>query len=156
MSSDLAEIGVTDGLLLPDNLLSFAAITNFEYTTAVMRAYNRWLAAEWLEEGNGLWGAVMAIPQNPIASAEEIRAYADTPGMKAVYLPDGGRRSAVGLAASTEPIMEAAAECNMPLVLHSVSLVSPAFPHNTQQFENHFRSPGADPPVLDDGELSSG
>src|SRR6478736_10148096 len=70
MISELSEIGITDALLVPDNLLHFAMIQNVDYAVAVMRAYNRWMTAEWLNEDNGLWGAVMATPQDPKAAAE--------------------------------------------------------------------------------------
>jgi predicted TIM-barrel fold metal-dependent hydrolase len=57
--------------------------------------------------------------------------------MKAIYLPTAGIYPLWG-ARKYEPIMEAANETGLALLLHSVSLVSSAFPHNTDQFENHF------------------
>ncbi len=68
-------------------MLHFAALANIDYCVAVMQAYNRWLDAEWLQEANGLWGAMMVVPQDPEASAREIEKYADHPRIKAIFLP---------------------------------------------------------------------
>lgn len=137
MREELAAIGVTDAILVPDNLLHFAAIANIDYSVAVMQAYNRWLDAEWLHEGNGLWGALMAIPQHPDAAAREIEAYADHPRVKAIFLPTAGVNPLWGHR-KYDPIMKAAEASGKPLILHSVTLISPAFPMNQDQFENQY------------------
>src|SRR5690606_13503758 len=105
----------------------FATLPHVEYATALSHAYNRWLVAEWLEEDNGLFGAVMACPQNPIDSAKEIERYAEIPAIKAVYLPSAGIDPLWG-ARRYEPILAAAEACDLPVILHSVTVVSPAFP----------------------------
>lgn len=137
MREELSAIGVTDGILVPDNLLHFAAIANVDYCIAVMQAYNRWLDAEWLQEDNGLWGAMMVIPQDPEASAREIEKYADHPRIKAIFLPTAGVNPLWGNR-KYEPIMKAAEAAGRPLILHSVTLISPAFPMNQDQFENQY------------------
>lgn len=137
MRTELSAIGVTDGILVPDNLLLFAPITHVEYATAVMEAYNRWLEAEWLHEDNGLWGAMLVAPQNPEASAREIEKYAGHPRMKAIYLPTAGVNPLWGNR-KYDSIMKAAESAGMPLILHSVTLISPAFPMNQDQFENQY------------------
>lgn len=137
MRTELNDLGITDAFLLPDNLLAFGPISNIDYAAAVMRAYNRWLCAEWLEEGSGLWGAMMVAPQDPDAAAAEIEAYADNPQIKAIFLPTAGLNPLWGNR-KYEPIMRAANDTKLPLILHSVTLISPAFPNNTEQFENHF------------------
>src|SRR5207245_9210815 len=81
MRADLDALGFDYGILLPDNLLAFAALPTIEYATCLSHAYNRWLTAEWLHQGNGLYGAIIACPQNPEDSAKEIERYAGTPGM---------------------------------------------------------------------------
>jgi predicted TIM-barrel fold metal-dependent hydrolase len=137
MREELDAIGVDDAILIPDNLLLFAPVANIDYATAVVEAYNRWLVAEWLHDGNKLWGAIMACPQNPEASAKEIESYANTKGVKAIYLPTAGVNPLWGHR-RYDCIMAAAEAAGLPVILHSVTLISPAFPMNQDQFENQF------------------
>ncbi len=137
MRTGLDALGIDYAILLPDNLLLFAAIPNIEYATEVCHAYNRWLTAEWLAEGNGLYAAIMACPQNPEASAKEIAGYAGTPGVAAVYLPTAGVNPLWGHR-RYDPILAAAEAAGLPVMLHSVTIVSPVFPAQLEQFENHF------------------
>jgi uncharacterized protein len=135
MRAELDQLLVDDAILLPDNLLRFGVLPNAEYATALCQAYNRWLMAEWV--GNGLHAAIMACPQNPEDSAATIRAYAGTPGVVAVFLPTAGVSPLWGHR-KYDPIYIAAQETGLPVLLHSVGMVSPAFPFNTDQFENNW------------------
>jgi uncharacterized protein len=137
MRSELSDLGIDVGILFPDNLLLFAALPNIDYATALSHAYNRWLSAEWAGAEEGLYGALLACPQNPVDSAGAIRHYGSNPAIAAVYLPTAGVNPLWGHQ-KYDPIFAAAQEMNLPVVLHSVTLVSPAFPCNTDQFENHF------------------
>ena len=137
MREGLDMLGIDAGILLPDNLLLFAAIPNIEYATELSHAYNRWLVAEWVQEENGLYGAIMACPQNPEDSAKEILRYAETPGIKAIYLPTAGVNPLWGHR-KYDPILAAANETGLPVMLHSVTIISPVFPAQLEQFENHF------------------
>lgn len=136
MRGALNEIGVDIGILFPDHMLLMAAIPNIEYASFLSRAYNRWLLHEWLHE-EGLYGVVLASPQNPEAAAEEIRRYAKEERIVGVYLPTAGVNPLWGHR-KYDPIFEAAQETNLPVCLHSVTIVSPAFPCQLDQFENHF------------------
>ena len=126
-----------DALLLPDYLLLFATLPHVEWATAISHAYNRWLVAEWLQSELGLHGAIIACPQNPQDLAKEILRYADTKGVVAVYLPTAGVSPLWGHR-QYDPILAAIEESGLPAVLHSVSLVSPTFPTQMEQFENLF------------------
>lgn len=137
MREELDLLGIDDGILLPDNLLQFASLAHIDYAIAVARAYNRWLAAEWMEEGNGLHGAIMAIPQDPEESVREIHRYVGSPGMRAVFLPTAGVNPLWGHR-KYFPILRAAEEAGLPVILHSVNHVGPSFPHQQDQFENSF------------------
>jgi predicted TIM-barrel fold metal-dependent hydrolase len=137
MRDELDAIGVTAAILVPDNLLHFGVVANIDYAVATMEAYNRWLEAEWLQEDNGLWGALMAGPQDPVATAREIEKYTGHPRIKAIFLPTAGVNPLWGNR-KYEPIMKAAEASGMPLILHSVTLISPAFPMNQDQFENQY------------------
>jgi predicted TIM-barrel fold metal-dependent hydrolase len=90
-----------------------------------MEAYNRWLVAEWLEQDSGLWGALMVAPQNPEASAREIEKYAGNSQIKAIYLPTAGVNPLWGHR-KYDCVMKAAESSGWPMILHSVTLVSPA------------------------------
>ena len=136
MRAELSVIGVDVGVLFPDNLLLFAPIPNIEYAVALSHAYNRWLTAEWLDE-EGLYGALLACPQDPADSAREIERYAGNPKIVAVFLPTAGVNPLWGHR-RYDPIFAAAEAANLPVLLHSVTLVSPAFPCQLDQFENHF------------------
>lgn len=137
MRKELDALGIDYGILLPDHLLLFALLPNIEYATALSHAYNRWLVAEWMHEGNGLFGAIMACPQNPEDSAKEIERYAGTPGICSVYLPTAGVDPLWG-ARRYDPILAAAEAADLPVILHSVTVTAPVFPAQIQQFENHF------------------
>lgn len=138
MRDELDVLGIDDGLLMPDNMLKLCVLPNAEYATALSHAYNRWLVAEWLADpGNGLHGAILICPQNPEESAKEIRRYAEKPGIIAAFFPTAGIPLLVG-SRRYDPIMDALNETGLPMILHSVGVVSPAFPHNQEQFENHF------------------
>src|SRR6476619_3725341 len=72
MRESLSALSIDVGILFPDNLLLFAPIPNIEYATVLSHAYNRWLMEEWLHSEPGLYGALLACPQNPEDSAREI------------------------------------------------------------------------------------
>jgi predicted TIM-barrel fold metal-dependent hydrolase len=136
MRAELSAIGVDIGVLFPDNLLLFATLPNIEYAVAVAHAYNRWLTAEWLGE-EGLYGALLASPQDPHDAAREIARYAGNERIVAVYLPTAGVNPLWGHR-KYDPIFAAAEEANLPVLLHSVTVISPVFPCQIEQFENHF------------------
>jgi predicted TIM-barrel fold metal-dependent hydrolase len=79
----------------------------------------------------------MAWPQDPVESAKEIERYAGKPGIVGVYLPTAGVDPLWGHR-RYDPIMEAAQAADLPLILHSVTVISPAFPTQLHQFENPF------------------
>ncbi len=137
MRTDLDELGIDIGVLFPDHLLLHAAIKQTDYALALARAYNRWLVDEWLNEDNGLKGAVIAPHHDPVAAAAEVRRYAGHKNVVAIYLPTscvdilyGNRRY--------DPLYEAAQETGLPVVFHSVSAVHPVFPFNLHGYETTF------------------
>jgi predicted TIM-barrel fold metal-dependent hydrolase len=137
MRAELSELGIDIGILFPDHMLLFAAIPNAEYAVALAQAYNRWLLEEWLSREPGLYGVVLATPQHPEAAAREIERYAQEEKIVGIYLPTAGVNPLWGHRIY-DSIMAAAAATGLPVCLHSVTLVSPAFPCQLDQFENHF------------------
>lgn len=137
MRQGLSALNIDIGVLFPDNMLLFAPIPNIEYAVALSHAYNRWLMEEWLRKEEGLYGALLACPQDPEDSAREIERYAKEEKIVAVYLPTAGVNPLWGHR-KYDPILAAAEAANLPVMLHSVTIVSPAFPCQLDQFENHF------------------
>jgi predicted TIM-barrel fold metal-dependent hydrolase len=137
MRAELSELEIDIGILFPDHMLLFAAIPNAEYAVALARAYNRWLMEEWLTREPGLYGVVLATPQDPQAAAREIERYAKEEKIVGIYLPTAGVNPLWGHRIY-DPIMAAANATGLPVCLHSVTVVTPAFPCQLDQFENHY------------------
>ena len=137
MRAELSELEIDIGILFPDHMLAFAALPNIQYATALAQAYNRWLMEEWLLKEQGLYGVLLASPQDPEAAAREIERYAKEERIVGIYLPTAGVNPLWGHRIY-DPIMAAADATGLPVCLHSVTLVSPAFPCQLDQFENHF------------------
>jgi predicted TIM-barrel fold metal-dependent hydrolase len=135
MRTELDAIGIDIGILFPDNMLLMAPIPLAEYAVALSRAYNTWIADQWIGKAEGLYAAVLACPQDPHAAADQIREFGSDRRVAAIYLPTAGVNPMWGNR-KYDPIFEAAVELDLPVVLHSVTIVSPAFPCNTDQFEN--------------------
>ena len=134
MVRELRQLDIDAGIIFPDNLLTIAQLPQTDYAVALARAYNRWLVDYWLDRGTGLYGAIIAPSQDPVAAAAEVRKYASVQEVVAVFLPTsavyplwGDRRY--------DPIFEACQEASLPVMLHSVSAVHPHFPFNVEQFD---------------------
>ena len=137
MRRELDAIHVDIGVLFPDHLLKLPVITQSDYAAAIARAYNAWLLDEWCSVDNGLLGCILACPHDPADAAREIRKYASEPGMVGVYLPCAGLDPLWGHR-MYDPIFEAAEEMDLPVLLHSVTVIHPVFPFNTHGFETEF------------------
>ena len=133
MRDELSAIAVDIGILFPDNLLGLAQLPNEDYAAALARAYNRWIVDEWLHEPS-LYGALIAAPQDPADAAREIARHAGNPKVVAVYLPTAAVYPLWGHR-KYDPIFAAAEEAGLPVMLHSVSAISSAFPFNVEQFD---------------------
>ncbi|MGI9050297.1 MAG: amidohydrolase family protein [Rubrobacteraceae bacterium] len=137
MREDLDGISVDLGILFPDHLLKLPVISQADYAAALARAYNAWLVDKWCLPDRGLLGCVVACPHDPEDAAREIRRYAGEPGIVGVYLPCAGLERLWGHR-QYDPIYEAAQEADLPVLLHSVTVIHPVFPFNTQGFETEF------------------
>ena len=137
MREELDEIHVDIGILFPDHLLKISLITQADYAAALARAYDAWLLEKWCSQEKGLLGCIIACPQDPEDAAKEIRRYAREPGMVGVYLPCAGLDPLWGHR-KYDPIYEAAEAADLPILLHSVTVVHPVFPFNLHVFETEF------------------
>jgi predicted TIM-barrel fold metal-dependent hydrolase len=133
MRQGLDELHVDQAVLFPDHLLLLAMVRDPAFATTLARAYNRWLHERWCSKERSLKGALVVAPQNPAAGAQEIRAYAGDRRFACVYLPASGLRTLYGHELY-DPVYEAAAKAGLPVVIHSVEAVYPAFPFQLEQF----------------------
>jgi len=133
MRHGLDALHVDLAVLFPDHLLSLAMVRDPAFATALARAYNRWLHERWLTEEQSLKGALVIAPQNPEAGADDIRRHAGKREFACVYLPASGLKILYGHEIY-DPVYRAAAEAGMPVVIHSVEAIYPAFPFQLEQF----------------------
>jgi predicted TIM-barrel fold metal-dependent hydrolase len=134
MRRELDDLHVDVALLFPDHLLFLAMVRDPRFAAELARAYNQWLYERWLLEEPSLFGALVIAPQDPLAGADDIADHADDPEFACVYLPASGVRPLYGHS-MYDPVYEAAAEAGLPVVMHSVEAVYPAFPFQLEVFE---------------------
>ena len=137
MRQELDELFVDIGIVFPDHLLKLAILPQVEYAAALARAYNAWMIDKWLDPAIGLLGCLVAAPQDPENAAEEIRNYAKDPRVVGVYLPTAGVNPLWGNR-KYDPIFEAAQDADLPVLLHSVTVVHPVFPAQVHEFQSSF------------------
>jgi predicted TIM-barrel fold metal-dependent hydrolase len=85
--------------------------------TALARAHNEWFRERFLEREPRLRGAILVPTQDPQAAAAEIRRVAEDQRFSHVLLVGGAERP-YGEPRYL-PIFEAAAECGLPVAIHS-------------------------------------
>ena len=98
-------------------LYGIQAIHNTHFATAMARAMNQWVAAEWLDREPRLRASITIAPQDPDAAAVEIdRCAADKRFVQVLLLAMGetplGRKT-------HWPIYEAAARHGLPIGIHA-------------------------------------
>jgi predicted TIM-barrel fold metal-dependent hydrolase len=111
--------GVDRAVLIGGNVFGLGAMPDPDMAAAIARAYNEWLAAEWLAYDPRFRGALVVAPQDPAQAALEIDRMADAPGVVGVLLP------LMGILMGNRhyyPIYEAAHRHGLPLVLHPNSV----------------------------------
>lgn len=134
LRDDLDARGIDAAIVFSGRLLNMAVRPEPSYPRAVMRAYNRYLQEIWLQPEDGIFGAIMVIPQDPQASAQEIERYAAVPGFAGVYLPMASVDPLWGHP-RYDPIYAAAEAADVPVVLHGYTQVHSVFPYQLEQVE---------------------
>jgi predicted TIM-barrel fold metal-dependent hydrolase len=84
---------------------------------ALARAHNDWLRERWLDEEPRLRGSIICPAQDPATAADEIRRVAEDERFVHVLLVGGSERP-YGEPRYL-PLFEAAAECGLPVAIHS-------------------------------------
>lgn len=134
MREELSALSIDIGVLFPEDLLTLAVLPQADYAAALARAYNAWLIDRWCLRERGLLGCLIAAPQAPEDAAREIARYAKEPGIVGVYLPTAGIDPLWG-DRKYEPIYQAAQDADLPLLLHTVTIIHPVFPCQLHQFD---------------------
>lgn len=135
MRRELDSLFIDIGIVFPDHFLKIAAIPNQSYAAAIGRAYNRWISERWIADENDLYGVIMVTPQDPEDGVREIERYAGNPRFVGVYLPTCQVYPLWGHRKYWK-IYEAAQAHGLPVMLHSVSGNTWAFPFNTEQMSS--------------------
>lgn len=134
LRADLDARGIDAALVFPGRLLRAATSNDWNYLAMLQRAYNRFLAEQWVNPERGVYAAIMAANQLPEDAAEEISRYAGVPGFAAVYLPMAGAYPLWG-DRQYEPIFAAAEEVGLPVVLQGATTIHTVFPYQLHHVE---------------------
>jgi uncharacterized protein len=95
--------------------LQIGAIPDPDSAAAIAAAHNDWIAAEWLTADPRFKSSIVIGPRTPGEAPEEIRRWADHPGMVQVYVPT------IDIALGDRhfwPVLEAADHYGLPICLH--------------------------------------
>ena len=114
-------LGIDRAVLLPGNVFGLGAVPNADTASAIARATNDWLDDVWLQADDRFRMAIVAVPQDPVASAAEIRRMAERRGAVQVIIP--ADRRLLG-DPHFYPIYEAAAEHSLPVSVHPTGVES--------------------------------
>lgn len=134
MRDELDKISIDIGILFPDHLLKLAVFPRADYAAALARAYNAWMVDRWCTREKGLLGCIIACSQDPEDAAREIEKYAKEPTVVGIYLPTAGVNPLWGNR-KYDPIFQAAQDADLPVLLHSVTVIHPVFPCQLHEFQ---------------------
>ena len=107
------DVGVLNG----DDAIYLSLVASPYRATEFARAHNEWIRERWLDADPRLRGGIVCAVQDPLAAASEIRRVAQDPRFVHVVLVGGSERP-YGEPRYL-PIFEAAAECGLPIAIHS-------------------------------------
>ncbi len=105
------------GLLTADDGIAVSVIASAYRAAEYARAHNDWLRDCWLDADPRFRGTIIVPAQDPPAAAAEIRRVAEDPRFAAVLLC-GGSAAPYGEPRYL-PVFAAAAECGLPVAIHS-------------------------------------
>jgi len=113
----LDPFGVDIGVLNGDDAVYVSLVASPYRAAELARAHNEWIRERWLDADPRLRGGIVCTAQDPLAAAAEIRRVAEDPRFVHVVLIAGSERP-YGEPRYL-PIFEAAAECGLPVAIHS-------------------------------------
>lgn len=135
LRADMDRRGVDAALVFTGRLLNAASTNDLAYAEALARSYNRYVAERWVDPARGIYAAIMAANQDPVAAAREIERYAAVEGFTAVYLPMAGNYPLWG-DRSHDPIFAAAQEADLPVVLQGATTIATVFPYQLHHVQS--------------------
>jgi predicted TIM-barrel fold metal-dependent hydrolase len=97
-------------------LYPLSTVVHPDLCTALTRAVNDWLRAEWLDREARFRASLVVPPHDPLMAAEEIRRVGGDPRFVQILLPV--RSSALYGNRGFHPVFEAAAQHNLAVGLH--------------------------------------
>jgi predicted TIM-barrel fold metal-dependent hydrolase len=115
----LDPLGVERAILTGGQGLYVAAVANPYLAAAAATAYNRHTIEHWVEQDERLRGSIVVPNQIPELGGEEIRRWADHPGMVQAVLCTNAVGHPFGHPIF-DPIHRACAETGLPLAIHSL------------------------------------
>jgi predicted TIM-barrel fold metal-dependent hydrolase len=126
--------GVTHALMNGQFYPSFMK-GNFEFATALARAYNDWQFDQWIEKDERLYGSIQVIAQDPKVAAEEIDRVGAHPRAVQVFLPLTHDRQYGE--PKYHPIYEAAVRNDLVVSMHHLNSTETLFGYPRYWLEWH-------------------
>ncbi len=108
--------GHTAAILTGEEAIEVSTLANPHYASALARAYNDWMVAEWLPRDQRFAGSLVIAPQDPRGAAAEIRRLGTHPRIVQVLASHGSYRPYGDT--FYDPIWEACADVELPFAVH--------------------------------------
>jgi predicted TIM-barrel fold metal-dependent hydrolase len=118
--SEMAEFDLDYSILNPTLNLALATVNNDHAALALANAYNSWILDRFVDVDDNILTPMVAAPQVPDRTAEEIDDRADEEGVVGVMIPSTGLVPPAGHRIY-DPIYEAAEDNGLPVLFHSGS-----------------------------------
>ncbi len=118
--SEMEEFDLDYSILSPTLNLALTTVNNDHAALALANAYNSWVLDQFVDAEEHICTPVVAAPQVPERSAEEIDDRADEDGVVGVSIPATGLVPPAGHR-MYDPIYEAAEDNDLPVMFHSGS-----------------------------------
>ncbi len=118
--AEMAEFDLDYSVLNPTLNLALATVNNDHAALALANAYNSWILDQFVDTDENIVTPIVAAPQVPEKTAEEIDDRAGEKGVVGVMIPSTGLVPPAGHRIY-DPIYQAAEDNDLPVVFHSGS-----------------------------------
>ncbi len=102
--------------ILTGSIIGLSIQHDYRIQTAIASAYNEWTLAKWVRPYDCFKGSILCHPQDPDATAAEVRRLGQNPGMVQVLMASAARIPYGNT--FYWPIYRAAVEHNLPVAIH--------------------------------------
>ena len=113
----LDDVGIERTVLYPTGALAYGHIASLDYAVVAARAYNDWLADEYLAADSRFHGMALIPMQDPEEAVKELRRAVTELGMLGAMLPSNGLPQLLG-AKCYWPVFEEAERLGCSLSVH--------------------------------------